>query len=132
MMATTERDTAKVETMSQAADVEVGQAREEQSGGGQSRGPALLSRWWIGTVLVGIGGAGMIAGLYGVPWAASQGHHGIVIAGTWLLLVSGIVWLLASATAIWWIAREEILPQWRWFRGVVRLSPKAHTDMVDR
>ena len=131
-MATTDRDSAKVETISPSASVEVEQAREKRSDARQAQRPALPSWWWIGVALVGVTGAGMIAGLYGVPWAANQGRHGIMMAGTWLFLVSGIVWLLASIAVIWWIAREEILSQWRWFKGLVRLSPKAHPDVVDR
>lgn len=130
-MATTDRDSAKVETISAAANAEAEQVREEQNSGRQSR--RLSLPWsWVGIAIVTVSSAGMIAGLYGVPWAANQGHHGIMMAGTWLFLVSGIVWLLASIAVIWWIAREEILPQWRWFKGVVRLSPKARADVVDR
>ena len=130
MMATANRDSAKVETTSAEA-VEVGQVSEEQNGGRQSRWPSLP--WsWLGIALVGLSGTGMVAGLYGVPWAANQGHHAIMQAGTWLFLISTIVWAVASMAVIWWLTQDTVRQLWWSVRSIVRLSPKAHADVVEK
>ena len=129
-MATTDRDSVKVETTSAAA-VEVEQVSEEQSIGRQSRWASLP--WsWLGIALVGVSGAGMIVGLYGIPWAANQGHHGVKMAGTWLFLISTIVWMFASCAVIWWLTQDTVRQLWRSVRTIARLSPKPHADVVEK
>ena len=129
-MATTDRDSGNAETISAAA-VEVGQDSEEQSSVPQSRWPSL-PWWWLGFALMGVSGAGMIAGLYGIPWAANHGHHGIMMAGTWLFLISTIVWVLASFAVIWSLTHDTVRQLWRSVKSIVGLSPKAHADVIDR
>ena len=131
-MATTDRDSGGPGTLGAAATIEAGRVCEEQSSGRQSRGPTLPSWWWIGTVLVGVSGAGMIAGLYGVPWAANQGHHGVMMARTWLFLISTIVWVFASFAVIWWLTQDTVRQLWRSVKSIVRLSPKVRADAVGR
>ena len=129
-MATTDRDSGNAETISAAA-VEVGQDSEEQSSVPQSRWPSL-PWWWLGFALMGVSGAGMIAGLYGIPWAANHGHHGIMMAGTWLFLISGLIWLGASIALTWWVARDVGNLVGRLAKGIRRLAPNANPQMKEK
>lgn len=129
-MATTDSDSGDLETARLAADAAEPRREVEEPRGWAAR--LRQDKQFVVIAVLAVSGIGLVASLYIVPWGDSLGNRGIMMAGTWLFLVSGIVWLLASIAVIWWVAREEILPQWRWFKGVVRLSPKAHADMVDK
>ena len=62
-------------------------------------------QFWAVAVLA-VSGIGLVASLYIVPWGYGLDNRGIMIAGTWLFLISGLIWLGAFIALTWWMAHD--------------------------
>ena len=130
-MATTDGNHGGTEIDRDTISVEAVKDSDEQAGAQQGRRPMV--RWsWLGLALLWVGGAGMVAGLYVVPWATQQGKHGVALAGTWLFLVAAVVWAVVSIVGTWYLVRGAARSFGMWIKAVVSLSPKANAEVIEK
>ena len=72
-----------------------------------------------------VSGIGLVASLYIVPWGDSLGNRSVMLAGTWLFLIAGLIWLGAFIALTWWVARDVGNLVGRLAKGIRRLAPKC-------
>ena len=82
--------------------------------------------------VLAVSGIGLAASLYIVPWGASLDNRGTTLAGTWLFLISGLIWLGASITLTWWAARDFSNLVGRLAKSIRRLAPDANPQMEEK
>ena len=119
-MATTDRDKGNLET------------RREVEG---PRGWATTLRQdkqFLVIAVLSVSGIGLVASLYIVPWGDSLENRGIMLAGTWLFLISGLIWLGASVALTWWVARDVGNLIGRLTKSIRRLAPNANPQMEEK
>ena len=129
-MATTGRDSGNTEAGRLAADAGGTRREVEESLGWVAR-LRQDKQFWVIAVLA-ISGGGLAASLYIVPWGAGLDNRGITLAGTWLFLISGLIWLGASITLTWWVARDFGSLVGRLAKGVRRLAPDANPQVEEK
>ena len=128
-MATTDRDKGDLETGRLA--VNAGETRREV---GEPRGWATKlwqDKQFLVIAVLAVSGIGLVASLYIVPWGDSLGNRGIMLAGTWLFLISGLIWLGAFIALTWWLARDVGNLVSRLARGIRRLAPNANPQVEE-
>ena len=129
MMATTDRDKGDLETGRLA--VNAGETRREVE---EPRGWATKlwqDKQFLVIAVLAVSGIGLVASLYIVPWGDSLGNRGIMLAGTWLFLISGLIWLGAFIALTWWLARDVGNLVSRLARGIRRLAPNANPQVEE-
>ena len=128
-MATTDRGRGNLETG--RLPVGAGEPRREVE---EPRGWAARLRQdkqFLVIAVLAVSGIGLAASLYVVPWGDSLGNRGIVLAGTWLFLISGLIWLGASIALTWWVARDVGNLAGR-VAGIRRLAPNANPQVEEK
>lgn len=129
-MATTDGDSGNLETGRLAADA--GEKRREIA---EPRGWAARVRQdkqFLIIAVLAASGIGLAASLYIVPWGANLDNRGAILAGTWLFLIFGLIWLGASITLICWAARDFSNLVGRLAKGIRRLAPNANPQMEEK
>lgn len=76
-------------------------------------------------VVLAVSGVGLGASLYILPWGDRLGNRVIMLAGTWLFLISGLIWLGASIALTWWMARDVGRLVSRLTKSIRRFAPDA-------
>ena len=129
-MATADRDKGNLETG--RVTVETGETQGEVE---EPRGWATKlsqDKQFVVIAILAVSGIGLAASLYIVPWGDSLENRGIMLAGTWLFLISGLVWLSASIGLTWWVARDVSNLVGRLAKGIRRLAPNANPQMKEK
>ena len=88
-------------------------------------------QFWA-VVVLAISGVGLAASLYIVPWGDSLGNRSIMLAGAWLFLISGLIWLGATIALTWLLARDVGNLVSRLAKGVRRLAPNANPQVEEK
>ena len=122
-MATTDRDSGNPETGGLAVDK------------GETRG--WVTRLWhdkqfLVMAVLGFSGMGLAASLYIVPWGDSLGNRGIMLAGTWMFLIFGLIWLGASVALTWWMARDVGNLIGHLAKGIRRLALNVNPQVEEK
>ena len=129
-MATTDGDSGNLEAQRLPAD-----AGETQREVNEPRGWATKIRQdkqFSVIVVLAVSGVGLGASLYIVPWGDSLGNRGIMLAGTWLFLISGLIWLGASIALTWWMARDVGRLVSRLAKSIRRFAPDAGPQVEEK
>ena len=129
-MATTERDRGNVDT--ERLRVGAGETRSEVE---EPRGWATRFRQdkqFLVIVVLAVSGVGLGASLYIVPWGDSLGNYGIMLAGAWLFLITGLIWLGASIALTWWMARDVGRLVSRLAKTIRRFAPDASHQVEEK
>jgi len=129
-MATTGGDSGNLETGRLAT--EAGETRREVENARCWAARVRQDKQFLVIAVLAASGIGLAASLYIVPWGASLDNRGAILAGTWLFLISGLIWLGASITLIWWAARDFSNLVGRLAKGIRRLAPNANPQMEEK
>ena len=129
-MATTDGDSGNLE------------AQRLPAGAGKTRREVEESRSWATKlrqdkqfsviVVLAVSGVGLGISLYIVPWGDSLGNRGILLAGTWLFLISGLFCLGASIALTWWMARDMGRLVSRLAKSIRRFAPDPGSQVEEK
>lgn len=129
-MATTGRDKGDLETGRLAVDA--GETRREVAEPRSWATKLRQDKQFLVIAVLAVSGIGLAASLYIVPWGDSLGRRGVMLAGTWLFLISGLIWLGASIALTWWAARDVGNLVGRLAKGIRRLAPNANPQVEEK
>ena len=129
-MATADRDKGHPETGRLTVDAEETRREVEEPRGWAAK--LRQDKQFLVIAVLAVSGIGLAASLYIVPWGDSLGNRGVVLAGTWLFLISGLIWLGVSIALTWWAARDVGNLVGRLAKGIRRLAPNANPQVKEK
>lgn len=129
-MATTGGDSGNLETGRLPVDAGETRRQVEEPRGWITR--LRQDKQFLVIAVLAVSGIGLAASLYIVPWGDRVDNRGTMLAGTWLFLISGLIWLGASITLTWWAARDFGNLVGRLARGIRRLAPNANPQVEEK
>ena len=129
-METADRDKGKLETG--RLTVDAGETRREVEVQHGWAAKLRQDKQFLVIAVLAVSGIGLAASLYIVPWGDSLGNRGIVLAGTWLFLISGLIWLGASIALTWWVARDVRNLIGHLTKSIRRLAPNANPQVEEK
>ncbi len=129
-MATTDSDSGNLETVRLAVDATEPRREVEEPRGWATR--LRQDKQFLVLAVLAVSGIGLAASLYIVPWGNSLGNGGIMLAGAWLFLISGLIWLGASIALTWWVARDVRNLIGHLTKSIRRLAPNANPQVEEK
>ena len=129
-MATTDGDSGNLEAQRLSTDTEETRREVEKPRGWATK--LRQDKQFSVIVVLAVSSVGLGASLYIVPWGDTLGNRGIMLAGTWLFLISGLIWLGASIALTWWMARDVGRLVSRLAKSIRRFAPDAGPQVEEK